>query len=150
MSDLQFREVAYASPLYRRLLRLRERQLREPLGLHLSENDLTGEEAQWHFALLDEAEEPVACVVAAPDGDCSVRLRQMAVDDEQQSRGLGRRLLRDTEQALRQRGIECVTLHARCTAQGFYERMGYAVSGPEFVEVTIPHVPMQRRLNPRD
>jgi predicted GNAT family N-acyltransferase len=37
-------------------------------------------------------------------------------------------------------------MHARSTAIGFYEKMGYTVTGNEFVEVTIPHYTMQKTL----
>ena len=32
------------------------------------------------------------------------------------------------------------------TATGFYEKLGYAVIGDEFIEVTLPHVVMEKNL----
>ncbi len=37
-------------------------------------------------------------------------------------------------------------MHARKTAVGFYEKLGYKVTGKEFVEITIPHVVMEKKL----
>jgi predicted GNAT family N-acyltransferase len=37
-------------------------------------------------------------------------------------------------------------MHARKTAKGFYEKLGYAVTGDEFMEVTIPHYIMEKAL----
>jgi predicted GNAT family N-acyltransferase len=37
-------------------------------------------------------------------------------------------------------------MHARKDAQGFYEKMGYKVSGGEFSEITIPHLVMEKKL----
>ena len=37
-----------------------------------------------------------------------------------------------------------VVLGAQVRARGFYERLGFAVSGPEYDEDGIPHVPMLR------
>ena len=37
-------------------------------------------------------------------------------------------------------------MHARANAVGFYEKMGYKVIGDEFIEVTIPHYVMEKRL----
>jgi ElaA protein len=37
-----------------------------------------------------------------------------------------------------------VVLGAQVQAQGFYERLGFAVDGPEYDEDGIPHVPMRR------
>jgi ElaA protein len=41
----------------------------------------------------------------------------------------------------------CV-LHAQAHLAGFYTRFGFEVTGPEFVEDGIPHVPMARRGRP--
>jgi predicted GNAT family N-acyltransferase len=37
-------------------------------------------------------------------------------------------------------------MHARKNAVGFYEKMGYRVKGPEFLEVSIPHYEMEKEL----
>jgi predicted GNAT family N-acyltransferase len=37
-------------------------------------------------------------------------------------------------------------MHARKTALGFYEKLGYRVAGDEFIEVTIPHYVMEKDL----
>jgi len=39
-----------------------------------------------------------------------------------------------------------VMMHARKTAMGFYEKLGYAAVGDEFSEVGIPHVEMKKNL----
>ena len=38
-----------------------------------------------------------------------------------------------------------VVLGAQVRVRGFYERLGFAVSGAEYDEDGIPHVPMLRR-----
>jgi hypothetical protein len=37
-------------------------------------------------------------------------------------------------------------MHARKTALGFYEKLGYSRQGEEFTEVTIPHYIMEKAL----
>jgi predicted GNAT family N-acyltransferase len=37
-------------------------------------------------------------------------------------------------------------MHARKSAVGFYEKLGYEIEGDEFEEVTIPHYEMQKTL----
>jgi predicted GNAT family N-acyltransferase len=39
-------------------------------------------------------------------------------------------------------------MHARLSARGFYERLGYRVTSETFAEVTIPHVMMEKTLGP--
>ena len=41
-----------------------------------------------------------------------------------------------------------LSLNAQSYAQGFYSRQGFEVSGPEFIEDGIPHVPMYRPRGP--
>jgi len=50
------------------------------------------------------------------------------------------------ENIARDRGFQKITMHARKTAVGFYEKLGYRVCGQEFEEVTIPHYVMEKLL----
>ena len=50
------------------------------------------------------------------------------------------------ENVARERGYRMMTMHARKSAIGFYEKLGYKIYGNEFVEVTIPHFEMHKKL----
>jgi len=63
-----------------------------------------------------------------------------------QGKGIGRALMQFAENIARDRGFRRITMHARKSATGFYEKLGYTVSGGEFEEVTLPHVVMEKRL----
>jgi predicted GNAT family N-acyltransferase len=39
-----------------------------------------------------------------------------------------------------------MTMHARVSATGFYEKLGYEIRGEQFDEVTIPHYIMEKVL----
>jgi predicted GNAT family N-acyltransferase len=78
-----------------------------------------------------------------PDG----HVGRMAVLKEWRSRGVGALVLRALVDLARQRRHESVRLNAQANAAGFYRRYGFEVSGPEFMEAGIPHLPMQRKLN---
>ena len=57
--------------------------------------------------------------------------------------GLGRTLMEQSLPAIRSAFCcEAVGLHAQTQAQGFYEKLGFAVTSPEFLEEGIPHVEM--------
>lgn len=61
--------------------------------------------------------------------------------------GVGRLLMERGADACRERfGPAPIHLGAQVRQQGFYESLGYRVSGPGYDEDGIPHVPM--RLNP--
>ena len=50
------------------------------------------------------------------------------------------------ENIARDRGFRSIMMHARKTAIGFYEKLGYEVSGTDFIEVTLPHVIMEKTV----
>lgn len=78
-----------------------------------------------------------------PDG----HVGRMAVLKQWRGRGVGALLLQALVERARTRGDAAVRLNAQLSAAGFYRRYGFEISGPEFVEAGIPHVPMQRSLN---
>jgi predicted GNAT family N-acyltransferase len=124
---------------------LRDEVLRAPLGLPLSEDDLKGEADQLHFGLFDD-DELAACVTAIALTTDHAKIRQTAVAAAYQRQGLGRRIVMQLEAALAERGFVSLSLHARSTAVGFYQKLGYETVGDEFIEVSIPHRKMAKRL----
>jgi GNAT superfamily N-acetyltransferase len=143
---MTFREIAFGSREYGLECRLREEVLRRPLGLPLSEEDLAGEEHQLHFGLFAPDEDLVACVVAVRLSPTDARVRQMAVSPRHQRKGLGRRMIGKLEANLRARGFRKLVLNARTSAAGFYEKLGYAALGDEYVDTKGPHVRMTKAV----
>ena len=144
--ECRLQRVDYGSELYKSLLDLRQRVLRAPLGLSLWDENLTLESQQWHFALIDPAGRPVACLTVVPMQKGHVKLRQMAVEPDCQGQGMGQKIVRSVEKVLAEEGVQTIELHARQSAVPFYEKSGYRVSGEIFDEVTIPHLKMTRQL----
>lgn len=71
---------------------------------------------------------------------------RMAVAARARGAGVGTALLRRLEVLAADAGLGEVRLHAQASAEGFYRRAGYAVTGQEFVEAGIEHVPMAKAL----
>ena len=86
----------------------------------------------------------VWCFAPLADGD--VQMRQVAVVPDLQGQGIGKALVEHSEALARRLGFRRLVLHARETAVPFYEKLGYAKLGDGFVEVTIPHWAMEKRL----
>jgi predicted GNAT family N-acyltransferase len=55
-------------------------------------------------------------------------------------------MMRRVEAILAGRGYTSLSLHARKSAIGFYRKLGYAAVGKEFIEVTVPHQKMIKKL----
>jgi predicted GNAT family N-acyltransferase len=77
-----------------------------------------------------------------PDG----HIGRMAVLKEWRGRGVGAVVLQALIEQARQRGHASVRLNAQTYAAGFYRRFGFDVSGSEFMDAGIPHLPMRREL----
>ena len=137
-----FKEIVFGTDEYRLECELRDDVLRKPLGLALTAEELAREQDQLHFGLFEPDDNLLACVVVAKLSPTDARIRQMAVSPIHQRRGLGKMLMTELETDLRSRGFANLVLHARASAVGFYETLGYAIIGDEFIDVTVPHFRM--------
>ena len=131
--------------LYQGELELRFKVLREPLGMGRDTVRVEGERESLHL-VLEEDDVVLGCLMATPEGTTGARLRQMAVLEARQGRGLGRQLLGVMEQHLQRFGLLEVSLHARRYAIGFYEKLGFSCVGEVFTEVGLPHRKMVKTL----
>ncbi|MDA3040140.1 MAG: GNAT family N-acetyltransferase [Actinomycetota bacterium] len=77
-------------------------------------------------------------VLADPAG---ARIGRVVTRVDRRGEGLAPELL---HRALAQFGSGVTVLDARSHLRAFYERFGYELDGPEFVEDVIPHLPMTR------
>ena len=137
--------IDHGSKEYQQMVQLRNDILRRPLGLHFTPEELEKEKEEILIGAFEE-EKMLGCCMLIKQGHNSVRLRQMAVLNNLQGKGIGRALMQFAENIARDRGFERITMHARKTAAGFYEKLGYTVCGNEFEEVTIPHFVMEKIL----
>ena len=135
----------HGSEAYRQMIKLRDDILRRPLGLHFTEEELEKEKHNLHIAAFED-DTMLGCCMLVEEDPQTVRLRQMAVINDLQGKGIGRALMQFAENLARDRGYKKITMHARKNATGFYEKMGYRKFGNEFEEITIPHYVMEKDL----
>ena len=137
--------IEHNSPEYLQMVSLRQAVLRKPLGLDFDREEL---EKESHHILIGafEEEKILGCCMLIEENPSMLRLRQMAVYNEKQGKGLGRALMNFAENLARDRGYRSLSMHARVNSVGFYEKMGYKVVSDEFTEITIPHVVMEKQL----
>ncbi len=58
--------------------------------------------------------------------------------------GLGRRLMEEALPIIREKfACHKVIVHAQKQAAGFYEKLGFMVTSPEYLEEGIPHITME-------
>ena len=138
--------VPFGTERYEQTKACRNTVLRVPIGLHLNEKDTQGEERQIHIAAVDDRNHVAGTIIIKPLSETRAKFRQMAVMDHAQGRGLGRQLVTFAETLARQKGFQEAELHARITAQGFYEKLGYKIEGEPFTEVGLPTILMKKQL----
>lgn len=137
--------IDHNSKEYKQMVELRRQILRKPLGLEFLQEDLEKEKDDLLIAAYED-DEMLGCCILTQINPTTVRLRQMAVKAGLQGKGIGRVLMQFAENIARDRGYKKLCMHARKTAAGFYERLGYTITGEEFTEVTLPHYNMEKIL----
>ena len=130
---------------YEDTLVLRYEVLRKPLGLSYDPRELAEEDDSFHIATRLEGK-VVACLVLKPLDERCIKMRQLAVRESSQGKGFGRELVNYAESFAKERGYSEIVLHARETARGFYEKLGYTSEAESFLEVGLPHVAMGKKL----
>ncbi|HTQ63458.1 MAG TPA: GNAT family N-acetyltransferase [Puia sp.] len=137
--------IDHGTTEYQQMVRLRNDMLRKPLGLQFEPFELEREKDDVLMGAFEDGRILGCCLLTRVD-DKTVRLRQMAVPNNLQGKGIGRALMIFAENIARDLGYRVLIMHARKTAIGFYEKLGYSTTGAEFVEVTIPHYVMEKSL----
>jgi len=127
------------------MVNLRIEILRKPLGLSFDPKDLEKEKEDVLMGAFEDDRILGCCLLTRMDQH-TMRLRQMAVPNNMQGKGIGRALMIFAENIARDLGYKKLCMHARKTALGFYEKLGYTTNGEEFIEVTIPHYIMEKAL----
>jgi len=137
--------IDYGSNEYRLMVKLRDDILRKPLGLGFTPEELESERENMFIAAFED-DDILGCCMLVEEKSDTVRLRQMAVLNDLQGKGIGRALMNFAENIARDRGYKIINMHARINAVGFYEKMGYKIASEQFTEITIPHYVMEKRL----
>lgn len=154
---MTIRIIPHGRALYEMSKEFRNEHLRKPLGMQLSDEDIAGEENQFHIAALsaqtdDEDHLPNdlamrGIVIIHPYSNEIAKLRQMAICPSQRGTGLGRKLVDFAEKFAKDRGHKRIELCARKNVQGFYEALGYEIISDEFEHIGMAHYTMAKDLS---
>ena len=109
--------------------------------------DLDGrdlEDATRHVVLLDDEHTVVGTLRVLDDGGWA-RIGRVVVSPAARGRGLAALMM---DEAMVLCGDREVRLDAQTGLTGFYEGYGFVVTGPEFDEDGVMHVPMARAARP--
>ncbi|NNL34334.1 MAG: GNAT family N-acetyltransferase [Silicimonas sp.] len=105
-----------------------------------------------------DGKDPTAIHLIATDGENAVgtarllisgevgNIARVAVLKESRGQGFGKALVLFALDELRRQGASRAMLGAQTSATGFYEALGFAAIGPEFIDAGIPHREMVLEL----
>ncbi len=142
---MALKQIDHGSREYQQMVKLRNEILRRPLGLDYTPEELAREKEDILIGAFDE-DEMLACCLLTKIDNRTLKLRQMAVQNNLQGKGIGGSMMNFAELVARDKGFKKLVMHARKTALGFYEKLGYKTIGDEFIEVTLPHFVMEKKL----
>ena len=145
---LYISEIEFATPAYDESIKLRYDVLRKPLGLEFSVEELSNEYNSYHLACYEMThQEMLGILVLKPVNDTIVKMRQVAIRQDQQSQGIGSALIAESERFAKSKQYMVIELHARIEAVPFYLKNGYTPIGTEFLEIGIPHMAMKKEIS---
>ncbi|WP_462219864.1 GNAT family N-acetyltransferase [Ferruginibacter sp.] len=142
---MALKQIDHGSKEYQQMVLLRMEILRKPLGLGFTEEELAKEKEDILIGAFEE-EKILACCLLTKVDNATIKLRQMAVQNNFQGKGIGASIMSFAETVARDRGYKKLMMHARDSAIGFYEKFDFSVKGNAFIEVNVPHHVMEKRL----
>jgi len=140
-------QVDFGTPECDDILRLRYDILRKPLNMEFEVNDIAEEYTDIHLGCYHaHHQQLLGCLLLRPVDNHTMKMRQVAVDEDYQGAGIGKMLVDYSEKLCKAHEIQQIKLHARMNAVPFYEKMGYLKKGKLFKEVGIDHYLMYKNL----
>jgi predicted GNAT family N-acyltransferase len=137
--------IDYGTTEYRQMVKMRDEILRKPLGLKFSEGELEKEKSNILIGAFED-DQMLGCCMIVENDPSRAQLRQIAVLNNLQGKGIGRALILFAENLARDHGYRIMCMDARKNTVPFFEKMGYKTTSGEFIKLTIPHFEMEKEL----
>ena len=112
-----------------------------PLSLELDELDKTAD----HFVVYTGTSPIGAGRIREANAGVG-KVERVCVVPEYRGLQLGKLVMHALEDHAAAKGFEKVILNAQSYAVPFYEKLGYIITSPEFMDADIPHRAMEKRI----
>ena len=142
---MTIKEIKFGSDNYNKSIELRDKILRKPLGLEITPDFLEQDKEQFHIAAF-ENNRIVGILLLQKIDDFTIKMRQVAVDNNKQRSGIGQKLVEFSENFTKMKQFNKIELNARKESIPFYLKLNYITVGNEFIEVGIVHQKMEKFL----
>ncbi len=142
----EIRIIEFATPEYDMTIQLRNLILRIPLGLEFKVEDLAKEYSDIHLAYYNDYHQLTGCLVLTKINSSVLKMRQVAVLEDAQGKGIGTELVLASELLAKEQNYNKIVLNARDVSLPFYHKLNYQKIGESFIEVGIKHYKMEKIL----
>lgn len=132
---------------YDEMVNLRLKVLLDPIGIPRSYINAEKDKEDILIGAFADDKLTGCCILTHIDSG-TLQLRQMAVDNEVQKKGIGAAIISFAESVAMEKGYRILMMHARDTVVDFYRKCGYHTSSEQFFEVGIGHHKMEKQLAP--
>ncbi|MCM3743793.1 GNAT family N-acetyltransferase [Sporosarcina luteola] len=112
-----------------------------PLSLEIDEFDDTAS----HFIVYDE-KQPIGAGRIREIGPGIGKVERVCVLKEMRGKHLGNLIMHELENYAKSAEMTKIVLNAQSYAVPFYEKLGYTVTSPEFMDADIPHRAMEKEI----
>lgn len=99
-----------------------------------------------HLAVIDDSGKAVACCRLIRLGDELYKIGRIAVLKPYRKMHIGKTMVEAMLKKAKELGAKQVKVGAQLHAVGFYEKLGFATIGSEYIEANIPHIDMLKNL----
>lgn len=114
-----------------------------PISLEIDEFDNTAS----HFIVYDEQQPIGAGRIREIDTGVG-KVERVCVLKELRGKHLGNLIMHELEKHAKSANMNKIVLNAQSYAVPFYEKLGYTVTSPEFMDADIPHRAMEKEITP--
>lgn len=112
-----------------------------PLSLELDELDETAD----HFVVYTENTPIGAGRIRESDSGIG-KVERVCILPEFRGKHLGKLIMQALEDHAASKGFDKIVLNAQSYAIPFYEKIGYVITSPEFMDADIPHRTMEKTI----
>ena len=112
-----------------------------PLNLELDDLD----ETATHF-IVYSSETPVGAGRLRVTVDGIGKVERICILEEYRGKHLGNLIMQTLEEHAKETGMSKIILNAKTHAVPFYEKLGYVITSPEFMDADIPHRAMEKNI----
>lgn len=98
-----------------------------------------------HFIMYDNNDPVGAARLRSIENDTS-KIERVCILQDQRGKKLGALIMNEMEKHAISMNKKKLKLHAQSYAIPFYEKLGYTVTSPEFMDAGIPHRAMEKEI----